>query len=60
MIFVSGKKIGNVKDKDYRIIQDIYNEVEVFDDKYKHKFIFTQNKDKGIQVNMIPYDGSLK
>jgi len=60
MILVVGNDIGNVINDDGKTVAKIYDEVEVIDDVHKHKFIFTQTKDNGVQIKMIPYDGDLK
>jgi len=54
MIIVSGEKIGTMGKA------DLYDKVEVIDDEHKHRFIFIQTKDQGVQVTIVPYGGDLE
>ena len=60
MILVYGEKRGYIFGPAGSEIAVKYNEVEVIDDVHNHKFVFTQTKDNGVQIKMIPYNGKLK
>ena len=56
-VILTDKDFAAAKDDEILLSAD---KIEVIDEHNKHRFIFTQKEDKGVHVEILPYDGKLE
>ena len=56
-VILTDKDFAAAKDGEILLSAD---KIEVIDEHNKHRFIFTQKEDKGVHVEILPYDGKLE